>query len=188
MIGNPIFQPASVHPYHQSGPITDVPRLGRMQSDVEQRAQLDAEHEWLLSPSPPVQALEELAAELAELLGKRQEPGQKRLPSSTWQRTNAQNTGIWRDQLLAEIEELTGELKKKVARYASSRSVQASGGPTAIADAAAVAWIHQTLEDITATALGLEIASRELFLRAGMAQEQRVKLATAQEQTVGTAE
>lgn len=186
MRGNPSIQPASVHPYHQSGPITDLRRLGRMQSGAEQRAQLDVEHEWLLSPSPSAQAIEELAAELAELLGKRRESGQERLPSSTWQRRSAQDTGLWRDQLLAEIEDLTGDLKKKVARYASLRSVQASGGPTAIADAAAVAWIHQTLEDIAATALGLEIASQELFLRVGMAQEQNVK--TAQEQTTGTAE
>jgi hypothetical protein len=39
------------------------------------------------------------------------------------------------------------------------------------------------LEDIAATALGLEIASRELFLRAGTAEEQTLKVEAAQEQT-----
>jgi pyruvate/2-oxoacid:ferredoxin oxidoreductase beta subunit len=55
-----------------------------------------------------------------------------------------------------------------------------SRGP---ADSAAVAWIHQALEDIAATALGLEIASRELFLRAGMAEDQTLKVEATQEQS-----
>lgn len=186
MRGNPMNRPASLHPYHRSGPISDVPRRGRLLSFAEQRPQDDAGLEWLSAPSPSAQAMEELAAELAELLGKRQEPAFGRLSSSIRQLNRAQDAGTWRDQLLAEIEDLTRELKGRVARYASLRAVQASGGAAARADAAAVAWMHQTLEDIAATALGLEIASGELFLRAGMAEEQNVNV--AQEQSAGTAE
>jgi hypothetical protein len=185
MPGNPMIRPASTHPYHRSGPIADVSLLGRMKSDARTQQQ-DADQEWLLSPS--AQALEELAAELAEFLGTRQKPGLERLPSSIWRRSSAQDSGLWRDQLLAEIEDLAGDLKRKVARYASLRAVQSSGARTGPADAAAVAWINQTLEDIAATALGLEIASREVFLRAGMAEEQNLRVEAAQEQTAGTAE
>jgi hypothetical protein len=159
-----------------------------MKSDARAQ-QHDADQEWPMSPS--AQALEELAAELAEFLGQRQKPGLERLPSSTWRRSSAQDPGLWRDQLLAEIEDLAGDLKRKVARYASLRAVQSSpsfGARTGPADVAAVAWIYQTLEDIAATALGLEIASREVFLRAGMAEEQNLSVEAAQEQAAGTAE
>jgi hypothetical protein len=158
-----------------------------MKSDAEQRAQQhDADQEW---PAPPsAQALEELATELAEFLGRRQKPRLERLPSSTWHRNSAQDSGLWRDQLLAEIEDLAGDLKRKVSRYASLRAVQSSGARTGPADAAAVTWIYQTLEDIAATALGLEIASREVFLRAGMAEDQKLRVEPAREQTAGTAE
>lgn len=182
MRGNPMIRPASTHPFHRSGPIADVPRIGRMNSDAEQRAQeLDGGQEW--PPSPSALALEELAAELADFLGGRQKPGLERLPSYTWQRSSAQYSGAWRDQQLAEIEDLAGDLKRKVARYASLRAAQSAGVSTGPAHAAAVAWIHQALEDIAATALGLEIASRELFLRAGTAEEQTLKVEAAQEQT-----
>ncbi|MFF2242811.1 hypothetical protein ACFVTM_01335 [Arthrobacter sp. NPDC058130] len=139
-----------------------------------------------MQQSPSAQAMEELAAELAELLGTRTEPGPERLPSSSRQLSGAEDAGIWRDHLLAEIEDLTGELKDRVARYASLRDVRPSGGAAARADAAAVAWMHRMLEDIAATALGLEIASRELFLRAGMAEEQKMNV--VQEQPAGSAE
>ncbi|MFE4226536.1 hypothetical protein ACFRJ8_01465 [Arthrobacter sp. NPDC056886] len=181
MQGNPIIRPASTHPFHRSGPITDV-RIGRLKSAAEQRVQeLDAGQEW--PPSPSALALEELAAELAEFLGGRQEPGPERLSSYAWHRSSAQDSGAWRDQQLAEIEDLAGDLKKKVARYASLRALQSAGVSAGPANAAAVAWIHQALEDIAATALGLEVASRELFLRAGMAGEQTLNVEAAQEQT-----
>lgn len=182
MQGNPMIRPESTHPFHRSGPITDVPHMGRLKSDAELRArELDACQQW--PPSPSALALEELAAELAEFLGARQIPGLERLPSSAWHRSSAQDSGAWRDRQLAEIEDLAGDLKRKVARYASLRAAQSAGVGTGPADAAAVAWIHQALEDIAATALGLEIASRELFLRAGMAEEQTVKVEAAQEQS-----
>ena len=182
MRGNPMIHPASTHPFHRSGPIKHVSRIGRMKSDAEQRAQeLDAGQEW--PPSPSALALEELAAELTEFLGGRQKPRLDRLPSSTWHRSSAQDSDVWRDQQLAQIKDLAGDLKRKVARYASLRAAQSAGVSTGPADAAAVAWIHQALGDIAATALGLEIASRELFLRAGIAEEQTLKVEAAQEQT-----
>jgi hypothetical protein len=180
MQGKPMIRPASTHPFHRSGPITDVPRIGRMKSDAEQRTQeLDAGQEW--PPSPSALALEELAAELAEFLGGRQKPGLEPLPSFVWHRSSAQDSGAWRDQQLAEIEDLAGDLKRKVARYASLRAVQSDGVSRGPADAAAVAWIHQALADIAATALGLEIASRELFLRAGMTGDQTLRVDATQE-------
>lgn len=182
MQGNPMIRPASTHPYHRSGPIADVLRSGRMQPDAGQRAQeLDAAQEW--PPSPSALALEELAAELADFLGRRPTQGLERLPFSAWHRSGAQDSGGWRDQQLAEIEDLARDLKRKVARYASLRAAQSSGASTGPADAAAVAWLHQALEDIAATALGLEIASRELFLRAGMAGESTLNVEAGQEQT-----
>lgn len=181
MRGNPMIRPASTHPFHRSGPITDVPRMGLMKPDAGQRAQdFDTAQEW--PPSTSALALEELAVELAEFLGGRQKPSLERVPSSAWHRSGAQDFGVWRDQQLAEIEDLAGDLKRKVARYASLRAVQSSDVSTRPADAAAVAWIHEALEDIAATALGLEIASRELFLRAGMAEGQTLKVEAAQDQ------
>ncbi len=183
MRGNPITRPASARPYDPSGPIPEVPRPARMDSGADQRErQPDAEPEWAASPSPTAETLEGLAAELSDLLWRRQEWP----PATTSHRSRAQNPGLWRDKLLAEIEDLAGELNRKVARYSSVRAVQAPEGPSSPTDAAAVAWIHQTLEDIKATALGLEIASREAFIRAGMAEEQRLNVETAHGRKTGT--
>ncbi|MGY3380204.1 hypothetical protein ACVWYS_002161 [Arthrobacter sp. TE12231] len=179
MRGNPTIGQASTHPYQRSGPITDVPRLGHSQPDAEQRGQQpDAGRAW--PPSTSALGLEELAAELAGFLGRRQRPGLNRPPSATGLRSSVQDSGVWRDQLLAEIEDLARDLKRKVARYASLRAAH-SGASTAPADAAAVTCIHQALEDIAATALGVETALRELFLRAGMNAGRALKVGTAQE-------
>ena len=189
MRGNPITRPASARPYDRSAPITEVPRPARMKSDADQRErQPEAEHEWPGSPSPSAETLEGLAAELTNLLWKRQEPVLEWPPSTTWHRSRAQNSGLWRDKLLAEIEDLARELNRKVARYSSMRAVQSPDGASGPTDAAAVAWMHQTLEDIGATTLGLEIASREAYLRAGLAEEQRLNVETAPERKTGTAD
>lgn len=82
----------------------------------------------------------------------------------------AENPGIWRDQLLAEIEALAEMLKEKVARYSSLRVAMSSDQAGELADATAVVWIQDALEDIAATALGIEIASRELFRQAASAE------------------
>ncbi|WP_223986510.1 hypothetical protein [Arthrobacter sp. NicSoilB8] len=182
-----MIRPASTHPYHRSGPISDVPRIVRWQLEEEPPAeQPNAGQGW--PPSPSALALEDLATELAEFLRGRRRPGPEQLPSSIRRRSGAQDSGVWRDQQLGEIEDLAGELKRKVARYASLRAVQSSGANTGPADATAVARIHQALEDMAATAMGLEIASRELFLRTGMAGDQALKIEAAQEQTARSAE
>jgi len=163
------------------------PGLERMKPGVEQREpERDAGHGW--PPSPSAETLEALAAELSDLLWRRQESVLEWLPSAAWRRSSAQNSALWREHLLAEIEDLAGELNKKVARYASIRAAHTSGGAAETADAAAMTWVHQTLEDIAAAALGMEIASREAFLRAKMAQEQHLEAEAAQEQTIRAAE
>lgn len=167
MRSNPMIRPASTRPYHRCGPFTSGQRIGRVQPEAELLAeQLDTGPGWLPPPRSAL-ALEELTAELAEFWGGRNQPHPDRSPFTNPHRSRAPDAGVWRDQQLEAIEDLAGELKRKVARYAKLRAVQSSGASMGPADAAGVAWIHQALEDIAATALGLEIASRELFLRAG---------------------
>ena len=169
MRGNPIVRVASTHPYHRSGPISDDPSRERTEADAEQTDQADAgAQERPPSPSLPAQTLDGvLADELADLLWRRPELGPDQSSSSSRQRYRAQDSGNWRDQLLAEIEALAGELKSKVALYAMARAGQSFDKTSGSANEDAVAWIHETLEDIAATALGVEVASREAFLRAG---------------------
>lgn len=99
-----------------------------------------------------------------------------------------QASGLRRDQLLAEIEELAGTLKEKVARYSSSRAVELSEHAAEQANRTALVWIHDALEDIAATALGIEIASRKLFLQAASAGFRDSTSETDQEPSAGTAE
>jgi len=89
---------------------------------------------------------------------------------------------------LAEIEVLAETLKKKVARYSLLRAAQSSEEGAEPANETAVVWIQDALEDVAATALGIEIASRQLLLRAASVGEQDVKSEIAEEQTAGTAE
>ncbi|MGP4033663.1 hypothetical protein [Pseudarthrobacter sp. 1C304] len=70
-------------------------------------------------------------------------------------------------KLLEEIEDLAVELKRKVTRFASFCEVQPFESASAAANAAAVEWAHEALEDIAATALGMELASGRALIRAG---------------------
>ena len=186
MRGNPILRPASVHPFHRSGDITDDPRPERRKENEQQLGQTDDGEQ---TPAPPAQARQRmLAAELADFLWKRQEPGLDQSPSSTRGRRGEQDSGIWRDQRLAEIEGLAATLKEKIARYSLTQGAPPSEQAAEPANENAVLWIQDALEDIAATALGIEIASRELFIRAGSDREQDSKRETSHEQTVGTAE
>jgi hypothetical protein len=181
MRGNPNLRAESVHPFHHSGAIIDDPRPERVKSNQQQVRTDDDESR----PGPPPGALlQTLAAELADFLWKRKEPGLDQLPPSTGDRSSAHDPGIWRDELLAEIEDLAETLKEKVDRY----SLLLEGQSSERANQSAVLWIQDALEDVAATALGIEIASRELFLRAASAGEQDSKSETAQEQTAGTPE
>lgn len=104
-----------------------------------------------------------LGAALADSTWRRLELSLSRAPSDARQLNVAQDSEMWRDQLLTEIEEHIAELRGKVARYTLFRS----GLPLrdASGDQAAMDWMHQALEDIAATALGIELASHEGLLR-----------------------
>ena len=160
MPGNNNLSAASVHPFHRSGPIIGNPRPQRTKANEQQGQSDDVE----------------------------QVPGFDQQPSSAGDRSSAQNFGIWRDQLLAEIEVLAETLKKKVARYSLLRATQSSEEGAEPANETAVVWIQDALEDVAATALGIEIASRQLLLRAASVGEQDLKSETAEEKTAGTAE
>lgn len=189
MRGNPIIRASSTHPYHRSGPITDDPHPGFTGVEAERRSQTDAgEQEPQPIPSAPAALEAPLADELSDLLWRRQESGLDQLLPSARQRSSAQNSGMWWDQRLAEIEDLATELKRKVAQYALFRAIHSPDQTAALENEAAVAWMHENLEDIAATALGMEMASREVFLRAGSALDQDLKFETAREQKTGTAE
>lgn len=191
MQGNPNLRAASVHPFHWSGSIVDDAPSERREADAERLYQPDDdERVRSLSLVPPPAAkspVELLAAELAEFLGRRQESDLDQLPYAT-QGRSPRDTGARRDQLLAEIEILAEALKEKVARYSSLRESQSTDQTAQLADANAAAWIQDALEDIAETATGIEIASRELFIRAGSAGEQDSGNEPAHVQAAGTAE
>ena len=186
MRGNPIPRPASVHPFHRSGAIIDDPRPERGEQNEQLLGQMDDGEQ---APAPLAQARQQgLAAGLADFLWKRQEPGPDQAPSSTTGRSGEQDSGIWQDQLLAEIEGLAATLKEKVARYSLTQADQTSEQAAEPANKTAVLWIQDALEDIAATALGIEMASRALFIQAASGGELDSKRETAHEQTAGSAE
>ena len=186
MRGNPNLRPASVHPFHRSGDITNGPRPGPGKTTEQQVGQTEDGDQ---APAPPAQARQqELAAELADFLWKRQEPGLDQLPSSTKGPSGEQESGIWRDQLLAEIEGLAATLKEKVARYSLTLAPLPSEPAAEPANETAVLWIQDALEDIAATALGIELASRALFIQAASSGEQDSTRETTHGQTAETAE
>jgi hypothetical protein len=193
MRGNPNPRAASVHPFHRSGAITDIPRREGREANERQLGPTDDGEQW---SAPEDRAFEpEPAPELASFLWRRPEPGLDPAPSyaqkraTAEERPTAEDSGIWRDHLLAEIEDLAEKLKEKVARYSLLRAAQFSDQAGELANEMAVKWIQEALEDIAATALGIEIASRELFLKAASVGEPDRTSGTAQEQTTaGTAE
>ncbi|WAH98227.1 hypothetical protein [Arthrobacter sp. MMS18-M83] len=93
---------------------------------------------------------------------------------------------------MAEIEDLVRKLKKKVARFGMLRAVLSCDLPRDRANETAVTWIHDALEDISATALGIETASGKLFLRVASAEalepKEMAETPNLKETTVGTAE
>ena len=164
MPGNPNLSGASVHPFHRSGAITENPRPARRKPSEQPRQIDDGEQ----VPVPPGQAQQQLL--------------------SIGDRSNTQNFGVWRDQLLAEIEVLAEALKKKVARYSLLREAQSSGEAAEPDNETAMEWIQDALEDVAATALGIEIASRELLLRAASAGDPDSNSESAQAEAAGSTE
>ena len=96
------------------------------------------------------------------------------------------NSGVLRDQLLAEIEHLAGELKRKVAGFALFCAVQSIDETSARTNRAAVEWMREALEDIAATALGMEMESREALFRTSQADFLRASEAGKQGLILGT--
>ncbi|MCX2749023.1 hypothetical protein OOZ51_14535 [Arthrobacter sp. MI7-26] len=92
-------------------------------------------------------------------------PGQYPRPSPARHPSTAPDSGIWRDYPLAEIEELIAELKRKVARFALFRSIQLADEASEPGNADAFESMNDALEDISAAALGIELASHQEFLR-----------------------
>ncbi|MGM7775672.1 hypothetical protein ACSVHC_06555 [Arthrobacter sp. KNU-44] len=77
----------------------------------------------------------------------------------------AADTETWRDYPLAEIDELIAELKIKVARFTFFRSMQFVDETSELGNGAAFESMIDALEDISAAALGIELASHQEFLR-----------------------
>lgn len=143
-------------------------------------------HEWRTTPSRAAQAFDVLLGEELDDLRTRQQPGLNPPRSYLRRHSSVQHSEVWRDRLLAEIEDLAGELKRKVARFALFCAVQSSDEASARANAAAVAWTHEVLEDIAATALGMQIRSQQAYVWASRTDFLRAVEAKAQETLFGT--
>jgi hypothetical protein len=170
---------------HSFGPIADDdPCNGGTKTDAEQHRQTaSATRERPPTPSPSALAFNAaLAAEL-DTLSRRRQSGLNQARSYTREQCAAQNTEVWRDELLAEIEALAKELQRKIARFVLFCAVQPSGEASAPDNAAAVEWMHGALEDLAATALGMEMACEQTFLRASHADLLRANQAEKQSQT-----
>lgn len=145
-----------------SGPIADDSRPGRTKTNAEQRDQAaNGTRERPPMPSLSAQAFDVLLAAELDDLRRRQQPGLNQPRPHARRHGSAQNSEVWRDQLLAGIEDLAGELKRKVAHFALLCAVQSSDEASVRANASAVAWMQEALEDIAATALGMEMESRK---------------------------
>lgn len=98
-----------------------------------------------------------------------------------------QDSDNWSDPLLTEIEDLVAELKAKVARYSLLKSDPSLTDPSHPDNRTATEWMHEALEDIAATALGIELASQERMFRALPVVEQGTTVDTNHERQSGTA-
>lgn len=94
-----------------------------------------------------------------------QVPSQYLRPSHARHPSAAPNSDTWRDYPLAEIEDLVAGLKSNVARFALFRSLQISDEISGPGTEDAFKWMNDALEDISAAALAIELASRQEFLR-----------------------
>jgi hypothetical protein len=168
-----------------SGPIADDhPRNSETKTATEQHRQTARlTRERPPPPSPSAQAFNTaLAAEL-DTLSRRRRQGFNQARPYAQEQCAAQNTEVWRDQLLTEIEALVKELQQKTARFALFCAVQPSGEASAPDNAAAVEWMHRALEDLAATTLGIQMACEQTFLRASQADLLRANQAEKQSQT-----
>ncbi|MET4586407.1 hypothetical protein ACVLB3_002315 [Pseudarthrobacter sp. PvP022] len=110
-----------------------------------------------------------------------------RSSSEARQTTMPYDSESWRDELLTEIEDLVGQLKAKVARYSLLRSDPSLQDPLHPDNRAATDWMHGALEDIAATALGIELATQERIFRAISDVDRDATIESNQEPKTGTA-
>lgn len=122
---NPIISVASAGPFYWSGPPADDPRPGRTKNGAENHGQTaNGTRERPPTSSLSAQAFDVLlAAELGDLR-RRQQPGLNEARSYARRHGASQNSEVWWDQLLAEIEHLAGELGRKLVHVALFRVVQ----------------------------------------------------------------
>lgn len=99
-----------------------------------------------------------------------------------------QDPGSWRDGLLVEIEKLTEQLKHKIHGYVTLRATQISDQSMVPDNEAALTWVQEALDDIAATARGIEIASHEMFLQAMTPLKQDLQSESARKHKVGSEE
>jgi hypothetical protein len=189
MPSNPIIRVASTPSHRRSGPSADGPHANRTERDAEQRDRAaDGVRGRSTAPSLSFRASDgRLTSELYGDLWRRQEPRPNRRPSYARQPGTAPDSGMWPDQLLAEIESLIAELKEKVARFALFRSLQYSEEASGAGNEAALESMNLTLEDIAAAALGIELASHEGYPRISSAPVQALMVEIAREQESGSA-
>jgi hypothetical protein len=129
-----------------------------------------------------------LRAALASTQWRRPDLRLTSVPPSAELPARTQDSQSGHDPLLTEIEDLVAELKAKVARYSLLRSDPSLAATTSLPDnRSAAEWMHEALEDIAATALGIELASQERMFRAIAEADRRTLSQTNQEPTSGTA-
>lgn len=168
MRGNPNLRPESVHPFHRSAVITDDSYPGGS-NDIEQQIEQQIEQlddgQPYLAPQPQTFQLEVGSADLDSSSWSRPQADDGSVPSSTTAGTWVHDSCVRREQVLAEIEDLTEMLKAKLVRYSALLANRRSAEVGERLNENAVLWIQDAVEDIAATALGIEVASRELSRR-----------------------
>jgi len=130
MRDNPGSAAAATGPYRRSGQPAAYPRTDRTKTEAKQRG-ATAYGTYEKPPTAPLsaEAFNVLLAAELDHLRRRPLTGRNRSRSCPWPHRDGQNTDVWRDQLFAEIEQLAGELKRKVARVALFSTVQSSDAP-----------------------------------------------------------
>jgi hypothetical protein len=182
MRDTPIISVAPAVPINWSKPVADDSRPGNTKTDAGQHGHAAHDtREPPLAPSLSAQAFDVLLAAELDDLWRRQQRGLNQ-PSSHSRRYGArQDSEVWRNQLLAEIEELAGELKRKVVHFGLFCALQSADEASVQVNAAAVAWMQDALEDIAATAMGMEMGSREALLEASQTDSLRASEAVKQD-------
>ena len=167
MPGNPSIGAEFPQGRHPSEPAAADPSPDLTHIYAEQRGHADGSApDRPTSPSLSDEASTELRpVEPAGGLGRLHAPSQYLRPSHARHPSPTPDAETWRDYPLAEIEGPIAELKGKVARFALFRSIQFADETSGPGNEAAFESMNDALEDISAAALGIELASHQEFLR-----------------------